>query len=92
MKIEDELVRLAQKLIALQGDSSGQAKLERDQAREKIKFIGSTANCFYGQFGMQYLHDECEALTGNSNQIGQVLNVAWDGIGDWYASHSPSQG
>ncbi len=35
--------------------------------------------------GMTKLHDACEAMAGNRNEIGDVLNRAWDQIGGWYA-------
>ena len=82
MKIQHELIELVNKMIGLEGDSSEQANLERDQVREKIKLIGRTA-AFFG--GMEKLHDACEDLTGNCNVIGYELNRAWDGIGGWWA-------
>lgn len=82
MNKQTQLIDLVNTLISLQGDQSEQANMERDQVREKIKLIGRTA-AFFG--GMEKLHDACEDLTGNRNEIGYELNRAWDGIGGWWA-------
>ena len=76
MKIQHELIELVNKMIGLEGDSSEQANLERDQVREKIQMIGRTAAFFGGFGGMAQLHDACEDLTGNRNVIGYELNRA----------------
>lgn len=81
--IQEKLIALARQLITLRGDHSEKAESERDLVREKIQIIGLTAAFFGGFHGMTKLHDACEAMTGNRNEIGEVLNRAWDGIGDW---------
>lgn len=85
MDIQEQLIGLARDMIRLRGDSTAEAETERDQVREKIQIIGRTAAFFGGFNGMTKLHDACEAMTGNRNEIGDVLNRAWDRIGDWCA-------
>ena len=63
----------------------------KDQASEgqalmaQIRSIGLTASFFGGFDGMKKLHDAAEAATGCTNEIGYVLNLAWDRIGGWDA-------
>lgn len=83
MNIEEQLIGLVRDMIRLRGDTSSSAETERDQVREKIQIIGRTAAFFGGFDGMTKLHDKCEAMTGNRNEIGGVLNLAWDRIGGW---------
>lgn len=85
MDIQEQLIGLCRDMIRLRGDASRDANAERDQVREKIQIIGRTAAFFGGFDGMTKLHDACEAMTGNRNEIGDVLNRAWDQIGDWCA-------
>ena len=62
---------------------------ERDQAPEgqalwaQIQAIGLAASFVGGFDGMKKLHDAAEAATGDTNEIGYVLNRAWDRIGGW---------
>lgn len=85
MNIQEQLIGLSRDMIRLRGDSTTTATAERDKAREQIQLIGRTAAFFGGFDGMTKLHDACEAMTGNTNEIGDVLNRAWDGIGGWWA-------
>lgn len=85
MDIQEQLIGLARDMIRLRGNSTVEADAERDQVREKIQIIGRTAAFFGGFDGMTKLHDACETMTGNRNEIGHVLNLAWDGIGVWCA-------
>lgn len=85
MNIQEQLIGLARDMIRLRGDSSTAAATERDKVREQIQLIGRTSAFFGGFDGMTKLHDACEAMTGNRNEIGDVLNRAWDGIGGWYS-------
>ena len=64
---------------------SAAAEAARDQVREKIEIIGRAAAFFGGFDGMTKLHNQCEAMTGKTNEIGDVLNRTWDGIGGWWA-------
>lgn len=85
MNIQEQLIGLARDMVRLRGNSADQASTERDQVREKIQIIGRTAAFFGGFDGMTKLHNACEEMTGNRNEIGDVLNRAWDGIGGWWA-------
>lgn len=85
MDIQEQLIGLARDMIRLRGNSTAQADADRDQVREKIQIIGRTAAFFGGFDGMTKLHNSCEAMTGNRNEIGDVLNRAWDGISGWYS-------
>ena len=77
MLIQNQLIDLARDMIRLRGDRSAAADAERDQVREKIEIIGRTAAFFGGFDGMTKLHNECEAMTGKTNEIGDVLNREW---------------
>lgn len=85
MNIEEQLIGLCRDMIRLRGDTTTRASVERDLVREKIQIIGRTAAFFGGFDGMTKLHDACESMTGNLNEIGDVLNRGWDGIGGWYS-------
>lgn len=83
MEIPEQLIGLVRDIIRLRGDTSLEANKERELVLEKIQIIGRTATFFGGFDGMKKLHDTCEAMTCNRNEIGNVLNSAWDNIGDW---------
>lgn len=85
MNIQEQLIVFSREMIHLRGKTTATAEAERDQVREKIQLIGRTAAFFGGYDGMMKLHNACEASTGNSNEVGDVLNRAWDGIGGWWA-------
>lgn len=85
MEIEEQLIGLCRRMIELRGDGSAEATKERGQVRELIRVTGRTAAFFGGSGCMTKLHDACEAMTGNRNEIGGVLNRGWDGIGGWWA-------
>lgn len=83
MDIAEQLIGLARNIILLRGDTSSEANEERELILEKIQIIGRTAAFFGGFDSMKKLHDTCEAMTCNRNEIGNVLNWAWDNIGGW---------
>ena len=85
MNIQEQLIGLTGDMIRLRGTSTAQADSERNQVRDKIQIIGRTAAFFGGFDGMTKLHNACEAMTGNCNEVGDVLNRAWDGIGGWFS-------
>ena len=85
MLIEDQLIALTREMVSLRGDSSQEATDRRDIVREHIKIIGCTAAFFGGSEAMKKLHDACEDKTGKRNEVGEVLNLAWDGISNWWA-------
>lgn len=85
MVIQEQLIGLCGDMVRLRGISTDKANADRDQVREKIQIIGRTAAFFAGFDGMTKLHNACETMTGNRNEIGDVLNHAWDCIGGWCA-------
>lgn len=85
MTIQQELIDLCRRLMQLRGGTSVEATSELDLVRAQIRLIGRTAAFFGGFGGMSKLHDACEEATGNRNEIGGVLNGAWDGIDNWCA-------
>lgn len=85
MSIEDQIIGLARRLRALRGVVGDEAAVEREAIKETLRTIGLTAAFFGGTGGMTKLHDAVEAMTGNSNEIGEVLNRTWDGVGGWWA-------
>lgn len=85
MLIQAELIGLVREIESMRGDRSAEAEAAREVVREKIKLIGRTAAFFGGFDGMTKLHNAVEEMTGNRNEIGDVLNRTWDGIGGWWA-------
>lgn len=81
--IQEELIELVRELKSLRGDTSQSADDGRDAITEKIRTIGRAAAFFGGYDGMKRLHDACESMTGDTNEIGEVLNRKWDMIGGW---------
>lgn len=85
MLIQDQLIALTREIEGLRGDRSPEASARRDVIREDIKIIGRTSAFFGGFDAMKKLHDACEDMTGRRNEVGNVLNRTWDGIGGWWA-------
>lgn len=85
MRIQEELISLVREIESMRGDRSAETDAARDVVREKIKLIGRTAAFFGGFDAMTKLHNAVEEMTGNRNEIGDVLNRTWDGIGGWCA-------
>lgn len=85
MSIEDQIIDLARRLRALRGVDGNDAASEREAIKEALRTIGLTAAFFGGVDGMTKLHDAVEAMAGETNEIGDVLNRTWDGIGGWWA-------
>lgn len=85
MLIQDQLIGLSREMLVLRGDASHEASERRDLVREQIKIIGRTAAFFGGFDAMKRLHDACEAQTLFRNEVGDVLNRTWDGIGGWHS-------
>lgn len=85
MLIQDQLIAFSLEIEGLRGNTSPDATERRDVVRENIKIIGRTAAFFGGLDAMKKLHDACEDKTGQRNEVGNVLNRTWDGIGGWNA-------
>ncbi len=84
INIQTQLIDLAREMEALRGRLDFDSTARRDEVRELIKTIGRTAAFFGGLDAMKRLHNACEAEIGNTNEVGDVLNRAWDGISGWW--------
>ena len=83
MTIEVKIIEWVSEMESLHSDTSTSAEARKGVLREYLAIAGTTGAFFGGFDGMKQLHDACEAMTGNNNEIGYVLNRVWDGIGGW---------
>lgn len=84
-RIEESIVEICRELETLRGQNSDEANDRRTVLLEQLHLIGATAAFFGGYGAMKKLHDAAEEKVGNTNEIGDRLNRAWDLIGGWLA-------
>ena len=79
------VVAMTAELRDLRGRSDYVANARRDHLYEQLRLVGMTAAFFGGYGAMKRLHDAAEDLVGNTNEVGYIINRAWDMVGGWLA-------